>query len=136
MASTVPEASGNKAPEAALPSIEPVTVPETTERGLLTDHPAIAYPDSAKGQQGTVVLQVLIDRDGTVEDAKFLQGSLAFTRAAIDGVTVATGSDGVAIAPALTADGTPGSYVVTASVSNPARAGSQTAFTLVNERSS
>jgi CubicO group peptidase (beta-lactamase class C family) len=51
-------------------------------------------------------------------------------------VTVATGPDGVAIAPAFTADGTPGSYAVTASVSNPARAGSQTAFTLVNERSS
>jgi CubicO group peptidase (beta-lactamase class C family) len=51
-------------------------------------------------------------------------------------VTVATGSDGVAIAPAFTADGTPGSYAVTASVSNPARAGSRTAFTLVNERSS
>jgi hypothetical protein len=51
-------------------------------------------------------------------------------------VTVATGSDGVAFAPAFTADGTPGSYAVTASVSNPARAGSQTAFTLVNERSS
>src|SRR5262249_10174375 len=48
-------------------------------------------------------------------------------------VTVATGSDGVAIAPGFPADGTPGSYAVTASVSNPARAGSQTAFTLVNE---
>jgi TonB family protein len=32
------------------------------------------------------VLGVLIGRDGTVEDAKFLQGSLAFARAAIDGV--------------------------------------------------
>jgi CubicO group peptidase (beta-lactamase class C family) len=51
-------------------------------------------------------------------------------------VTVATGSDGVAIAPAFTANGTPGSYAVTASVSNSARTGSQTAFTLVNERSS
>ncbi len=51
-------------------------------------------------------------------------------------VTATTGSDGVAIAPAFTADGTPGSYAVTASVSNLARAGSQTAFTLVNERSS
>jgi hypothetical protein len=51
-------------------------------------------------------------------------------------VTVATGADGVAIAPAFTADGTPGSYAVTASVSNKARARSQTAFTLVNQRTS
>jgi len=80
-----PDASGNKAPEAALPSIEPVNVPELTERALLTDQAPLAYPPNAKGQQGTVVLQVLIGRDGTVQDAKFLQGSLAFARAAIDG---------------------------------------------------
>ena len=82
----VPEASGNKAPETALPSIEPVAVPELTERSLLTDQPAVPYPASAKAQQGTVVLQILVGRDGTVQDAKFLQGSLAFARTAIDGV--------------------------------------------------
>ena len=81
-----PDASGNKAPETALPSIEPVNVPENAERALLPDHPAPAYPATAKSQQGTVVLQVLIDRDGAVQDAKFLQGSLAFARSAIDGV--------------------------------------------------
>jgi TonB family protein len=86
IASMTPEASGNKAPEAALQSIEPVSVPEAAERTLLAEGPAIAYPDTAKGQQGTVVLQVMIGRDGTVQDAKFLQGSLAFARAAIDGV--------------------------------------------------
>jgi TonB family protein len=86
IASMAPEASGNKVPETALPSIEPVTVPEAAERSLLVEGPAIAYPDTAKGQQGTVVLQVLIGRDGAVQDAKFLQGSLAFARAAIDGV--------------------------------------------------
>src|SRR5262249_46861863 len=85
MASMVPDASGNKAPETALPSIEPVAVPEATERGLITDQPAIAYPANVK-TQGTVVLQVLIGRDGTVQDAKFLQGALAFARTAIDGV--------------------------------------------------
>jgi protein TonB len=85
MASMTPDASGNKPVEAALPSIEPVDIPEATARGLLTEQPALAYPASAKGQQGTVVLQVLIGRDGTVQDAKFLQGSLAFARTAIDG---------------------------------------------------
>jgi len=86
LASMTPDASGNKAPEAAMDSIEPVAVSEATERSLLTEQPALAYPDKAKGQQGTVVLQVLIGRDGTVQDAKFLQGSLAFARVAIDGV--------------------------------------------------
>ena len=86
MASSTPDAGGNKSAESAMPSIEPVTVPEFTERALLTEQPALAYPASAKGQQGTVILQVLIGRDGTVQDAKFLQGSLAFARAAIDGV--------------------------------------------------
>lgn len=81
-----PDASGNKSPESAMPAIEPVEVPEPTERGLLTDQPAMSYPASAKGQQGTVILQVLIGRDGAVQDAKFLQGSLAFARTAIDGV--------------------------------------------------
>ena len=86
MASMAPDASGNKPVEAALPSIEPVDIPESAARDLLTDQPAPAYPEGAKGQEGTVVLQVLIGRDGTVKDAKFLQGSLAFARTAIDGV--------------------------------------------------
>lgn len=86
MASMAPDASGNKPIDAAMPSIEPVAVSEAAERALLADQPAIAYPANAKGQQGTVILQVLIGRDGTVQDAKFQQGSFAFARAAIDGV--------------------------------------------------
>ena len=85
LASMTPEAGGNRPPETALPSIEPVSVSEAAERALLIDQPAIAYPPNAKGQ-ATVVLQVLVGRDGTVQDAKFLQGSLAFARTAIDGV--------------------------------------------------
>ena len=77
LASMTPDASGNKSPETAMQSIEPVSVPEAAERALVTDQPAIDYPANAKGQ-ATVVLQVLIGRDGTVQDAKFLQGSLAF----------------------------------------------------------
>jgi protein TonB len=86
IASSTPDASGNKAPEAAMNAIEPVAIPEATERALLTEQPAVSYPASAKGQQGTVTLQVLVGRDGSVQDAKFMQGSLAFARAAIDGV--------------------------------------------------
>ena len=86
MASMVPEASGNKPVDAALPSIEPVAVPELTERTLLAEQPPLTYPANASGRQGTVTLQVLIGRDGSVQDAKFLQGSLAFAHAAIENV--------------------------------------------------
>jgi protein TonB len=86
LASMTPDASGNKPPESAMPSIEPVAVPEAAERLLIAEQPAIAYPANAKTQQGSVTLQILIGRDGAVQDAKFLQGSLAFARAAIDGV--------------------------------------------------
>lgn len=86
MTPMTPEASGNKPAEAALPAIEPVAVPELTERALLADQPPLGYPASAGGKQGTVTLEVLIGRDGMVQDAKFMQGSLAFARSAIDGV--------------------------------------------------
>jgi protein TonB len=88
MASSTPDASGNKPPEAAMSSIEPVTLPESAARDLLTQPVDPAYPDAAKaaGQRGSVVLQVFIGRDGAVQDAKFLQGSLVFARAAIDAV--------------------------------------------------
>ncbi len=67
-------------------SFEPVAVAEGAERALLLEQPAVGYPANIKNQQGTVVLQVLVGRDGTVQEAKFLQGSLAFARTAIDGV--------------------------------------------------
>jgi periplasmic protein TonB len=86
MAPMVPDAGGNKPAEAALPAIEPVSVPELTERSLLLEQPPLVYPANAAGKQGTVTLQVLIGRDGMVQDAKFVQGSLIFARSAIDGV--------------------------------------------------
>ena len=88
MASSTPEASGNKPVDAALPAIQPVNLPEAAARSLLVQQADPVYPDSAKSsrQQGSVVLQVLIAADGSVQDAKFLQGSLVFARAAIDAV--------------------------------------------------
>lgn len=69
-------------------SIEPVNLPESAVWDLLAQKIDPVYPDAAKagGQHGSVVLQVLIGRDGTVQDAKFMQGSLVFARSAIDAV--------------------------------------------------
>jgi periplasmic protein TonB len=88
IASSTPEASGAMPAEAAMSSIEPVTLPESTVRGLLDQPVDPEYPEAAKasGQRGSVVLQVFIGRDGAVQDAKFLQGSLVFARVAIDAV--------------------------------------------------
>ena len=72
--------------DAAGAAIEPVQVSELAERALITNNVSAIYPTTAKGQQGTVVLQVLIARDGSVQDAKFMQGSLVFARNAIDAV--------------------------------------------------
>jgi periplasmic protein TonB len=87
-ASMTPDAGGAKPVEAAMSSIEPVNLPEPVAWGLLAQPVDPVYPDSARasGQRGSVVLQVLIGRDGTVQDAKFIQGSLVFARAAIDAV--------------------------------------------------
>ena len=88
MASMTPEASGAKPVEAAMSSIEPVNLPSSEAWDLLIEPVDPVYPDAAKasGQKGSVVLQVLIARDGTVQEAKFLQGSFVFARAAIDAV--------------------------------------------------
>jgi TonB family protein len=77
---------GNKPMDAAGAAIEPVQVSEAAERVLIAENPSPVYPTTAKGQQGTVVLQVLIGRDGSVQDAKFMQGSLVFARNAIEAV--------------------------------------------------
>lgn len=85
-APNTPDPTGPKSPETGMASFEPVAVAEGAERALLLEQPAVGYPANIKNQQGTVVLQVLVGRDGTVQEAKFLQGSLAFARTAIDGV--------------------------------------------------
>ncbi|HKT87542.1 MAG TPA: TonB family protein [Candidatus Sulfotelmatobacter sp.] len=86
LAPSGPDPVGPKVPGGAAAAIEPVAVGENAERALISYQPIIPYPATAKGQQGTVILQILIGRDGTVQDAKFLQGSLAFANAAITGV--------------------------------------------------
>ena len=88
MASPVPNAGGTKPAETAMAAIEPVNLPELAVRDLLAQAVDPQYPTAAKasGQQGSVVVQVLIGRDGAVQDVKFLQGSLMFARAAIDAV--------------------------------------------------
>jgi len=88
MASTTPDASGNKPAEAAMSAIEPVILPEAAALELLTQPVEPQYPPAAKasGQRGSVVLQVVVGRDGAVQDVKFLQGSLMFARVAIDAV--------------------------------------------------
>lgn len=80
--------SGVKPDDSSQSSIEPVTLPESELRALLIQATDPQYPEAARasGQQGSVVLQVLIGANGAVQDAKFVQGSFVFARAAIDAV--------------------------------------------------
>lgn len=88
VASTTPDMSGVRPDDSAPSSLEPVALPEAALRSLLAQGADPEYPPSAKasGLQGSVVLQVLIGTDGAVRDAKFMQGSFVFARAAIDAV--------------------------------------------------
>jgi protein TonB len=88
LASSTPEASGNKPVDAAMSSIEPMILPASALPELVSQPAEPDYPEAAKAssQRGSVVLEILIGRDGTVQDAKFLQGSLVFARTAIDAV--------------------------------------------------
>ncbi len=88
LAPNAPVAGGAMPPEAAMSAIEPVKLAQTAVLDLLVQHVDPEYPAAAKssGQSGTVTLQVLIGHDGTVQDAKFLQGSLMFARPALDAV--------------------------------------------------
>lgn len=85
-ASTTPESVASKGPDSTLSSMEPVSLPESSVRQLLAQSIEPQYPAAASGQKGSVVLQVLIGRDGAVQDAKFMQGSFLFARSAIDAV--------------------------------------------------
>jgi protein TonB len=67
-------------------SIEPVKLQESEVRALLLQGADPQYPPNAVGLRGSVTVQVLIGRDGSVQDAKFLQGSLVFARVALDAV--------------------------------------------------
>jgi TonB family protein len=86
--SMAPDASGTKPEEAAMNSIEPVVLPEAAAWTQLAQKIEPEYPSAAKaaGPRGSVTLQILIGRDGAVQDAKFVQGSLVFARVAIDAV--------------------------------------------------
>lgn len=86
--SMTPDASGAKPVDSGMSSIEPVSLPESVARGLLSQPVDPVYPEAAKAaaQRGTVVMEVLVGRDGAVQDAKFTQGSLVFARAAIEAV--------------------------------------------------
>jgi TonB family protein len=67
---------------------EPVAVSEESARALAITTVDPAYPAEAKAQklQGTVVLQALIGRDGSVEDLKLIRGYFVLSRAAIAAV--------------------------------------------------
>jgi TonB family protein len=69
-------------------SSEPVAVTEETERALLIHTVNPSYPAEALAQKlhGTVVLQVVVARDGGIQDVKMVRGYFVLAQAAIAAV--------------------------------------------------
>lgn len=67
---------------------EPVHLSEESARALLIQPVNPAYPPEAMAQklQGPVILQVMIGRDGTVQELKLVRGYFVFAKAAIAAV--------------------------------------------------
>ncbi|MGA2905957.1 MAG: energy transducer TonB [Candidatus Korobacteraceae bacterium] len=78
---SIPATDANVAPRK-------VTVSSGVAQGLLVHQVAPQYPAQAKqlGIAGTVVLQVVIGKDGTVHDVRALRGNPMLTQAAVDAV--------------------------------------------------
>ena len=68
--------------------VEPVSIPEESARQLLMDAVQPLYPQEAlrSGIHGTVVLQALIGRDGTVRELRLIDGYFVLARAAVQAV--------------------------------------------------
>jgi protein TonB len=76
-------------PPAAIQQLsEPVAVSEQAERALLIHTVNPAYPPEARVQKlhGSVVLQAVVGRDGSVQDLKIIRGYFILGQAAIAAV--------------------------------------------------
>jgi TonB family protein len=84
---SVPQSSPASTPAIAQ-SGEPVAVSEETARALLIHTVNPSYPPEALAQKlhGTVVLQVVVARDGSVQDVKMVRGYFVLAQAAIAAV--------------------------------------------------
>ncbi len=84
---SVPQSSPTSTPAIAQ-SGEPVAVSEEAARALLIHTVNPSYPPEALTQKlhGTVVLQVVVARDGSVEDVKMVRGYFILAQAAIAAV--------------------------------------------------
>jgi TonB family protein len=87
-AQMMPVSVPQPAPLAAEQVKEPVALTESAARGMLIHSVDPEYPQEAAAQKahGAVVLQVLIGRDGSVQDVKFVRGYFSLGKAAIAAV--------------------------------------------------
>jgi TonB family protein len=69
-------------------ALTPVAIPEDTARQLLVKAVPPSYPEEGlrAGLQGTVVLQAVIAKDGSVREITLVRGSFVFARAAVEAV--------------------------------------------------
>ena len=84
----IPDSLKNAPSPAPGSNLEPTTIPEEASRGLLIHSVEAVYPAAALSQhlEGTVVLQVWVAKDGSVQDVKLMKGYIQLGRAAVDAV--------------------------------------------------
>ncbi len=80
--------SGASSSSPLLSAIQPVSLTENISDDMLVEKVMPSYPDEAlrSGEQGEVVLQAWIAKDGSVRDLKLISGSLVLGKAAVDAV--------------------------------------------------
>jgi protein TonB len=84
----IPDSLRNTPSPSAGSSVEPTTISEDAARSLLIQSVEPDYPAQAQQQhlEGSVVLQVWVARDGSVQDVKLMKGYIQLGRAAVNAV--------------------------------------------------
>jgi len=74
--------------QAPVNTVDSGVVPEEISRALVVNRVEPLYPAQALAQrlEGTVILQMWVARDGSVQDVKLVRGNFALARAAFDAV--------------------------------------------------
>ena len=84
----IPDSLRNSPSASAGSSVESTPISEQAARSLLIHNVDPDYPAQALQQhlEGSVVLQVWVARDGSVQDVKLMKGYIQLGRAAVDAV--------------------------------------------------
>jgi protein TonB len=84
----IPDSLKNTPSQTPANSFQTTVVPEEISRNLIASKVDPEYPPQALQQRldGTVVLQVWVSKDGSVQDLKLVKGYILLGRSAVDAI--------------------------------------------------